>query len=100
MAWPYLSSLVSPTPLICLSSSSVDGGEAAMSRRVESWKITYGGMPSSLATDVRHARSRSNTGPASGGNSTAARPPPPVPAPEPPTPQQHPPEPPPAAQQQ
>src|SRR5690349_3528354 len=62
IAWPYLSSLVSPTPLICLSSSRVDGGEAAMSRRVASWKITYGGMPSSLATDVRHARSRSNTG--------------------------------------
>jgi len=75
IAWPYLSSLVSPTPLICLSSSSVDGGEAAMSRRVESWKITYGGMPSSLATDVRHARSRSNKGSASGGSSmSAARP--------------------------
>src|SRR5690349_25075266 len=71
IAWPYLSSLVSPTPLICLSSSSVDGGEAAMSRRVASWKITYGGMPSSLATDVRHARSRSNTGSASGGSSAA-----------------------------
>src|SRR6185437_10074455 len=70
-AWPYLSSLLSPTPLTCLSSSSVDGGEAAMSRRVESWKIMYGGMPSSLATDVRHARSRSNTGSASGGSSAA-----------------------------
>ena len=43
-----------------------------MSRRVASWKITYGGMPSSLATDVRHARSRSNTGSASGGSSAAA----------------------------
>ena len=51
------------------SSSSVEGGEAAISRRVASWKITYGGMPSSLATDVRHARNRSNTGSASGGSS-------------------------------
>src|SRR4029077_4019434 len=90
IAWPYLSSLVAPTPLTCLSSSSVDGGEAAMSRRVESWKITYGGMPSSLATDVRQARSRSNTPSASGDSSAAAgRPaaaPEPAPAPAPPPP--------------
>src|SRR5690348_9502006 len=74
IAWPYLSSLVAPTPLTPDSSASVDGGAAAMSRRVASWKITYGGMPSSLATDVRHARSRSNTGSASGGSSTPGRP--------------------------
>src|SRR5690348_17298566 len=89
MAWPYLSSLVAPTPLTPASSVSVDGGDAAISRRVASWKITYGGMPSSLATDVRHARSRSNTGSASGGSSTAAArpvPEPPAPAPEPPDP--------------
>src|SRR4029078_10853645 len=65
------------------------GGEAAMSRRVESWKITYGGMPSSLATDVRKARRRSNPPSASGdssaavGRPAAASAPEPAPAPEP-----------------
>jgi hypothetical protein len=66
--------LVSPTPLIWASPSIVVGGAAAICRSVASWKITYGGMPSSFATPVRQARSRSNTCSASGPSSPAAGP--------------------------
>ncbi len=40
ICWPYLASLVSPTPLTRASPASVAGGEAAICRRVASWKIT------------------------------------------------------------
>src|SRR5271166_297491 len=66
---PYLASLVSPTPFTRASSSSVDGGAAAICRRVASWKITYAGMPCSFATAARQPRSRSNTASASGASS-------------------------------
>src|SRR5262245_534008 len=40
ICWPYLASLVSPTPLTVLSSASEDGSLVAISRKVASWKIT------------------------------------------------------------
>jgi hypothetical protein len=40
ICWPYLASLVSPTPLTRASPASVAGGAAAICRRVASWKIT------------------------------------------------------------
>jgi SnoaL-like domain len=55
------------------SPASVDGGEAVMSRRVASWKITYGGIPCSFATAVRQVRRPSNTFSASGETWTYAR---------------------------
>src|SRR5262245_19122276 len=38
--WPYLASLLSPTPLTMPSSARVAGHRAATSRSVASWKIT------------------------------------------------------------
>src|SRR5690348_11717054 len=38
--WPYLASLLSPTPLTAPSSARVAGHRAANSRSVASWKIT------------------------------------------------------------
>ena len=65
--------LGSPTPFTSGKLASVDGGAAAICRRVASWKITYAGMPCSFATAARQARSRSNTASASGDSSAQDR---------------------------
>ena len=62
---PYFSSLNTPTPLICLSSSLVTGRTAAICSSVASEKITKGGTCSSLAICVRSLRSCSKRTPLS-----------------------------------
>ena len=44
----------------------------AIWRSVASWKITYGGMPASLAVAERHARKRSNTASPGASRATAS----------------------------
>src|SRR6185312_14342853 len=59
----YRSSFLSPTPAITARSAQSFGRASAISIKVLSWKITYGGTPSEIARFFRHSRSRSNNGP-------------------------------------
>jgi hypothetical protein len=67
--------LAAPTPGTSANAARLAGRSSAISRKVESWKITYGGTAAAAANSRRFARSASNSGlPASSPRTRALRP--------------------------